>query len=52
MSPKNVKFFALCLKKISFGRVKKYLDQRQVNLLFTSGQKYAQVGSGPSEQPK
>jgi len=34
-------------KKISSGRVKKYLGQRQVSLLFTAGQKYAWIRSGP-----
>jgi len=41
ISPKNVKFF------IFFLRVKKYRGQRRVGLLFTAGQKYARVGSGP-----
>jgi len=38
------------VKKISSGQVKKYSGQRQVSLLFTAGQKYAQVvsGQGPS----
>jgi len=40
-SPKNVKFFnfSLWVKKISLGRVKKYLGQRRVSILFTVGQK-------------
>jgi len=33
-------------KKISSGRVKKCPGQRRVRLLFTGGQKYAQVESG------
>jgi len=37
--------------KIASGQVKKYLGQRRVNLLFTAGQKYAQVGSGPISTP-
>jgi len=40
-------FFSLWLNKISLGRVKKYLGQRWVGLLFTAGQKYARVGLGP-----
>jgi len=53
ISFKNVRFFNFFpfgSTKISFCRVKKYLGQRQVALLFTAGQKYAQVrsGQGPS----
>jgi len=33
---------------MSSGRVKKYPGQSQVGLLFTPGQKYVWVGSGPS----
>jgi len=46
ISPKNPKFsiFALWVKKISLGRVKKYPGH--ISLLFTAGQKYARVGSG------
>jgi len=40
-------FFSLRVKKISSGRNKKYPCQGQVGLLFTAGQKYARVGSGP-----
>jgi len=50
ISPKNVKFFNFLpfgSKRVSLGRVKKYLDQGQVSLLFTAGQKYVRVGSGP-----
>jgi len=48
ISPKYFKFyFSLRVKKISTGWVKKYLGQRQVGFLFTAGQKYARVGSGP-----
>jgi len=50
ISPKIVKFFnffPLGQKKISSGWVKKCLGQRLVGFLFTSGQKYARVGSGP-----
>jgi len=39
-------FFSLSIKKISYGRVKKYPGQDWVAPLFTAGQKYAQVGSG------
>jgi len=49
-SPKNHKifnFFPFGSKKISSGQVKKYPGQRRVSLLFTSGQKYARVRSGP-----
>jgi len=35
----NFQYFAL--------RVKKYLGQSRVSLLFTAGQKYVWVGSGP-----
>jgi len=38
--------------KISSGQVKKYLGLRRVALLFTTGQKYAQVGSGPISMVK
>jgi len=31
---------------MSSGRVKKYLGQSRVGLLFTVGQKYVRVGSG------
>jgi len=44
----NFQFFALWVKKISVGRVKKYLDQSQVGLLFTAGKRYARVGQGLS----
>jgi len=49
----KLQFFSLQIKKISSGRVKKYLGQRQVGLLFTAGQKYARVGlgKGPSLAP-
>jgi len=47
----NFSIFALRVKKISSARVKKYLCQRQVGLLFTVGQKYARVGSGPISRP-
>jgi len=40
ISPKNPKFFNF------FVRVKKYPDQRRAGLLFTAGQKNAQVGLG------
>jgi len=40
-------FFHPQVKKISSGRVKKYLGQRWVGPLFTASQKYAQVGSSP-----
>jgi len=49
-SPKNIKFFNFFpfgSKKISSGQVKKYPGQGRVCLLFTAGQKYARVGSGP-----
>jgi len=39
----NFLIFTLRVKKISLGRVKKYLGQRRVGLLFTAGQKYAWV---------
>jgi len=41
-------FFSFRVKKISSGQVKKYSGQRWVSLLFTVGQNYAWVGSGPS----
>jgi len=49
ISPKNPKFsfFSLWVKKISTGRIKKYPVERRVGLLFTAGQKYACVRSGP-----
>jgi len=47
INPKFFNFFPLRIKKISLGRVKKYLGQRQVGLLFTAGQKYARVRLGP-----
>jgi len=50
ISPKNPKFcnfFPSGQKKISSGRSKKYPDQSRVGFLFTAGQKYAWVGSGP-----
>jgi len=34
-------------RKISLGQVKNYWGQRRVGFLFTAGQKYARVGSGP-----
>jgi len=46
ITPKSLKFI-IYLKKISFGRVKKYPDQMRVGLLFAVGQKKARVGSGP-----
>jgi len=42
ISPKNVKFFNFFpfeSRKIASGRVRKYLGQSQVGLLFTAGQK-------------
>jgi len=39
ISPKNPKFFIFFL----LGRVKKYLGQRQVGLLFTAGEKFMVV---------
>jgi len=47
ISPKNPNFFPLGTKKIASGWVKKYPDQSRVGPLFTAGQKYARVGSGP-----
>jgi len=47
ISAKNLKFFSLRVKKIPLGQVKNYPCQRQVSLLFTAGQKYARVRSGP-----
>jgi len=44
---KKISFFALQVKKISLGGVKKYPGQRQVGLLFTKGPKYARAKSGP-----
>jgi len=47
---KNVKFFNFFpfgSKKTSSGWVKKCVGQGLVGLLFTAGQKYAQVWSGP-----
>jgi len=41
-------FFPLWVKKISSGWVKKYPGRRHVGLLFTAGQKYARVWSGPT----
>jgi len=38
-------FFPIGSKEISMGRVKKYLGQSHVGLLFTVGQKYAWVRS-------
>jgi len=43
----NFSIFSFWIKKISSGRVQKYLGQRRVSLLFTASQKYAWVGSGP-----
>jgi len=43
----NFSIFPLWVKKISSSHVKKYPGQRQVGLLFTTGQKYAWVGSWP-----
>jgi len=40
-------FFSFWAKKISLSQVKKYPGQRQIGLLFTGGQKYARMGSGP-----
>jgi len=40
-------FFPLGQKKIASDWVKKYPGQSRVGLLFTAGQKYARVGSGP-----
>jgi len=50
-------FFPLGQKKIASDWVKKYPGQSRVGLLFTAGQKYARVGSGPittmtSSQPR
>jgi len=45
--PTKIPNFFLRFKKISSDWVKKYLGQRQVSPLFTAGQNYAQVGSGP-----
>jgi len=39
-------FFPFRVQKISSRQVKKYMGQRQVNSLFTAGQKNVQVGSG------
>jgi len=39
--------FSNANKKISLGQFKKYLCQRPVCLLFSAGQKYTQVRSGP-----
>jgi len=46
----NFSIFFPSGKKIMLGQVKKYPGQRRVGLLFTAGQKYAQVrsGQGPS----
>jgi len=43
----NFSIFSLRVKKISSGWVYKYPGQRRVSLLFTAGQKYSWVGSGP-----
>jgi len=43
ISPKNTKFFIFS----PLDQAKKYPGQRLVGLLFTAGQKYVQVGSGP-----
>jgi len=53
ISPKNTRFFNFFpsgQKKISSDRVKKYLGQTWVCLLFTASQKYAwdKLGEGPS----
>jgi len=39
-------FFALQVKKILSGQVKKYMSKSRVSLIFTAGQKYAWVGLG------
>jgi len=46
----NISIFSLLVKKIPLDRVKKYLGQRWVGLLFTAGQEYVRVGldQGPS----
>jgi len=51
--PKKSQIFQFCPlgKKISSGRVKKYLGQSRVGLLFTAGQKYVRVWSGPISCP-
>jgi len=41
----NFPIFSLRVKKIALGQVKKNPSQRRVGLLFTAGQKNAQVGS-------
>jgi len=46
ISPKNINFCPTGKKKSS-GWVKKYPGQSRVSLLFTAGQKYVWVGSGP-----
>jgi len=54
ISLKNPKFFNFLpfgSKKISLGQAKKYLCQSRVSLLFTAGQKYARVRSGPIFNP-
>jgi len=54
ISPKNQKifyFFPFRSKKISLGWVKMYTGWRRVALLFTAGQKHAQIGSGPISIP-
>jgi len=38
-------------KKMSSGQAKKYPDQSRVGLLFTAGQKYVWVRSGPISTP-
>jgi len=40
-------FFSPRVKKISLGEVKKYMGQWRAGLLFSVGQKYAWIGSGP-----
>jgi len=43
----NFQHYPLKVKKFASGRVKKYPGQTWVGLLFTAGQKYARVKSGP-----
>jgi len=45
--PLKIPIFSLNSKKISSGHVKKKPGWSRVGSLFTAGQKYAQVGSGP-----
>jgi len=45
--PYQSQFFPLRIKKISLGHVKKYQSKRRPGLLFTAGQKYDCLRSGP-----